>query len=229
MAIQLFWADLDMPPYPYEALAESLSATERARAARYPDLQTRRRWVTARGLLRHGLARRTGVEPRALPLATSPRGKPHLADGPSFNLSYSGVHLLIGVAPRGRVGVDVEMRCAMTDLDALANACCTPREAAAILALPDAPPDRDRTAAFFRTWVCKEAILKAVGTGITASPAAFEMRHDGGQGNRVARVRCPGEQQATWRVHAVPAPAGAEAALAWDSPELEPAVVPWLE
>src|SRR5690606_30199299 len=105
-AIEIFWADLDRPPRPYETLAGCLTPDERERAGRYRHAVLRRRWIAARGALRHCLANRTGIEPHAVRLVVSPRGKPHLAGGPTFNLSHSGRHLLIAVAPHGRVGVD---------------------------------------------------------------------------------------------------------------------------
>ena len=227
MAIEMFWADLDLPPLPYETLAVSLTPDELERAGRYRNAVLRRRWITARGALRHCLANRTGIEPGAIRLLVSPRGKPRLDGGPSFNLSHSGRHLLIAVTPVGRVGVDVEQRRAVPDLDSLAALVCTPGEAEAIRALPDATPARERSRAFIRTWVCKEALAKAIGAGVTVPLETFEMRHDGGRGNRLLRARWPAEESARWQVHAVDAPPRTEAAIAWDDPGLEPTVVSW--
>lgn len=227
MTIQIFWADLDLPPRPYETLEGSLTPDELERAGQYRNAVLRRRWITARGALRHCLANGTGIEPRALRLLVSPRGKPRLAGGPSFNLSHSGRHLLIAVAPLGRVGVDVEQHRAVPDLVSLMTLVCTPGEAEAIRALPDTAPARERSRAFIRTWVCKEALAKGIGAGVTAPLDTFEMRHDGGRGNRLLKAGWPAEQCARWQVHAVDAPPRMEAAIAWDCPGLEPAVVSW--
>lgn len=226
VAVRLYWADLDLPPCPFEALKECLAPGELARAARYAHADLRRRWITARGALRHCLASWTGADPRALTLDASPRGKLRLAGGPAFNLSHSGRHLLIAMAPAGRVGVDVEAR-AVADPEPLVRQACSRREAEAICALPDTAPERPRTTAFIRTWVRKEALVKAFGAGVTVPLAAFEVRHDTGQGNLLRSVKWPGEQLAQWQVRALAAPPGMEAAVAWDTPEFEPGVVPW--
>lgn len=200
-AIDLLWANLDAPPLPLEALEEALDPGERQRAERFRDPRLRSRWIAGRGLLRHLLSRRQGCPPPELPLLTSDRGKPYLDDGLSFNLSHSGPHLLVALAPGGRIGADVEVLRPVDDLEGLARRSFAPAEVRAILSYSrdssdpggshsgarNSPPgesdsdpgpgDRvdDRVRAFLRTWVRKEAFVKGVGLGVSAPLDAFEV------------------------------------------------------
>jgi phosphopantetheinyl transferase len=92
-----------------------------------------------------------------------PNGKPHLTDGgPSFNASDSGDFVVVALA-RADVGVDIELRRSLTRRDRLARRICTDRE---LEQLKQAPED-ERDQRLLRLWTCKEAALKAIGTGLS--------------------------------------------------------------
>jgi 4'-phosphopantetheinyl transferase len=160
------WAvDLDAPG----AAAESLSADERARAARFARAQDGRRWAAARGVLRALLAVYAGAEPAALRFALGPHGKPALAcagdGGPDvrFNLSHSGEVALIAFALGRELGVDVELpRRPLGDVAALAARVLGAQEAERLRALEA----RERERAFLRAWTRHEALVKCRGVGI---------------------------------------------------------------
>jgi len=139
-----------------------LAAEEQERAAASaPPVQ--QRFILGRGLLRLLLSRYLGCPPAALPLARSDRGKPYLPDQPwHFNLAHSGDLLLYAIA-RHPVGIDVERVRPLKTL-ALARRWFRPSEAAALAALPPV----QQPAAFFATWTCKEACVKATGAGLAA-------------------------------------------------------------
>lgn len=144
-----------------------LSADERERAARgRPDV--RRRFVACRGRLRLMLARLLGVEPRNVKFCYGEYGKPSLegedAHGWRFNVSHSGDVAIIAVS-RSEVGVDLELADGRGSLDSLASS------APAILAESErlvwlTLPSHERIESLLRTWVAKEALLKAMGCGI---------------------------------------------------------------
>jgi 4'-phosphopantetheinyl transferase len=151
------------------APAESLSAPERARAARFVRDDDRRRWIAARAALRTLLAAYADVDPRALSFVEGLHGKPALADEDGranelrFNLSHSGDLALIAVALDREVGVDVELPRRAVDHVAIARRVLTADEADRIEAIEDA---EQRERAFLRAWVRWEAILKCRGIGI---------------------------------------------------------------
>jgi 4'-phosphopantetheinyl transferase len=70
---------------------------------------------------------------------------------------------LIAITRVGAIGVDVEALTPFGDLAAVARRWFSPTEQAALSALP---PDR-RLAGFYRLWTRKEAVVKALGLGMT--------------------------------------------------------------
>jgi 4'-phosphopantetheinyl transferase len=159
------------------ALADEavLSQEERARAARFRFERDRARFVATRAALRQLLAAHLGQAPAALTFAAGPQGKPRLAglagERLRFNVSHSGDVALLALALDGEVGADVEQHRPETDVDALAPTVFTARELSAYRDL-DA---RVRRAAFFGLWAGKEAVLKALGSGLSVSPRRVEL------------------------------------------------------
>jgi 4'-phosphopantetheinyl transferase len=78
---------------------------------------------------------------------------------------------LIAVTKGCEVGVDVERLRPVRHLEHIAQRYFHPAETTAILAAR--PAERD--AAFLRGWTGKEAVLKALGRGITGSFAEFQV------------------------------------------------------
>ncbi len=169
--VRLWLVDLDHPIADQDLRA--LAPDELDRAARFVHDSHRRRYGVARARLRQLLATATGTSPAALQLRPGRDGKPRLAEtapgrAPAFSLSHCEHLGLVGIAPDGDIGVDIELIRPMPEFDALARDHFTPAERAALQSLP--PAQRD--AGFLRAWTRKEACLKAVGCGLTATAAA---------------------------------------------------------
>ena len=115
--------------------------------------------------LRLLLSQYTGEAPQSMRFTRGPYGKP-LLDGHSnlsFNVSHSGTRALIAISTRRIVGIDIEQVNFMLDWRPLADLVCTDGERLAIAHLPEI----QKVAMFFRYWTAKEALLKALGLGIT--------------------------------------------------------------
>lgn len=156
---------------PPEALQDSLSDSERQRAARFVFARDRRRYLAAHCALRQLLAARTGLSADALRFVEGPHGKPalqgeHLC---AFNLSHSEDIALIALADDGEIGVDVEMLRAMPDATELAERNFSASECAELAATR--PDQQDQ--AFLLGWTRKEACLKAIGSGLSIAPHIF--------------------------------------------------------
>jgi 4'-phosphopantetheinyl transferase len=110
--IDVWTVGLDAPPAEREALAETLSAEERQRAARFHFDRDRERFTAARGSLRRLLGSYCGRPPRELVFTYGQRGKPALADKDGedlrFNLAHASGRALIAVTRGREVGVDLE-------------------------------------------------------------------------------------------------------------------------
>ncbi|MGU7775031.1 4'-phosphopantetheinyl transferase family protein [Burkholderia sp. MR1-5-21] len=154
----------------------ALSDAERARAGRFLRREDTVRSAATRAALRDVLGPQLGVAPHAVALVVGESGRPALDPAHrahraplDFNVSHAGDHALIAWSPACRVGVDIE-RCGRTsDWRALTREVCTRAEAAYLDSLP-APARAD---AFMRVWAAKEALLKALGTGIVGGLSAF--------------------------------------------------------
>lgn len=128
----------------------------------------------ARVATRIMLARYCGASPVQLRFASGPFGKPELVDARlSFSLSRRGNLALLAVATKGRLGVDIEMRRPLPELEAIAAMLHrAEREKLA------RTPESEREDCFFRIWTRKEAALKALGTGLANGLDEFCVTRD---------------------------------------------------
>lgn len=155
-----------------------LDHAERERAARLRIDSDRLRFTSARAALRRIAARHLGADPRSIRFTHGAHGKPELVGAAGLlrlNVSHSGTLALVALSRGEEVGVDVERHRRDVDVDGLAAIVCTVRERAMLCAL--AP--EERRAAFFDVWTRKEAVLKALGRGLTLAPDRVEVA-DGG-------------------------------------------------
>ena len=147
-------------------------------------------------------------------IARTERGKPH---APSlahfdFNLTHAREQVLIAVAREQPVGVDLERIDREIEIDDIARRYFSAAEADALEALA---PER-KLAAFLRLWTLKEAVLKALGEGISfgLDRVAFALDADGVP-SRIATIAPEAGAPAEWRLARIDAARGHVGALAW--------------
>jgi len=139
-----------------------LSAADRARAADLSDVTVRAEWVATHIALRLLIERAAGTQCRRATFVRSERGKPHLDGAPlAFSISHAPGLALIGLAPGGSIGVDVE-RTRRVRVGEARRA----RIEEAGAALSTAPLPTKGNARFLQAWVRLEALAKADGCGI---------------------------------------------------------------
>ena len=194
---------VDLAPHAtHEARAfEWLNAEERARSGRFLHAGSRRRFTLCRAALRAVLCHRLACDGQQLTFGTSSYGKPfarvdEMPNPISFNVSHSGSHGLIAVAPHGRLGVDVEERISRDDLGRLTDAVLGPSEEREFARLCG----KRRTHFFFRMWTLKEALIKAIGVGFSQDPAKFEVPLAVRRGAKTGTLRFPSLPRTEWRV-----------------------------
>lgn len=192
----------------WRRLDSVLSPDERDRGGRLRRSEDRRRFVAARGLLRHVLAAYAGAAPEQLRFTYGPMGRPrlagpHAAEDLSFNLSHARHVLLVGVA-RGRpLGVDLEPIRPLSHLGALQRRVFSEGERETI----DRLPAGERLTAFFSGWTRKEAFAKAVGDGVWASLGRVEVSVTPGDPPRLLKLDGSSDAAAGWSLfHVEPAP-----------------------
>lgn len=168
------------------APAGILTESELARAAAFRFPEDAARWASYRAALRRILGGALGMPPGDVPLALTEAGKPVLAaphHGLHFSLSHCDDLALVALCADGTVGIDVEPLGRAVELAGCEPVFCHPEE---ILALPVAAEARHD--ALLDLWTAKEALLKALGTGLLHPPESIQIRLD----EPVPSVRCDG-------------------------------------
>jgi 4'-phosphopantetheinyl transferase len=164
--VQVWVAGLDVADARYQDLLRTLSPEEHRRAEDLPA-SLARKFIVARGILRELLSGFTGTPPQKLSFQYGDAGKPSLADHDiNFNVSHSADLALFAFAPDRPVGVDVENERPVRRLLDVAQRFMTEEEVRSLAAT--SPEDRDAT--FLRSWVTREARLKAQGKGVWSGP-----------------------------------------------------------
>jgi 4'-phosphopantetheinyl transferase len=164
--VQVWVAGLDVADSRYQDLLRTLSPEEHRRAEDLP-VSLGRKFIVARGILRDLLSGFTGTAPQKLRFQYGDAGKPSLADHDiNFNVSHSADLGLFAFAPDRPVGVDVENERPVRRLLDVAQRFMTEEEVRSLAAT--SPEDRDAT--FLRSWVTREARLKAQGKGVWSGP-----------------------------------------------------------
>lgn len=87
-----------------------------------------------------------------------------------FNISHCDDLVAVALGERSRIGLDVE-DIHTIDIEDF-RSCFTPHEWEDILA------SKNRYQRFFYYWTRKEAVLKAIGSGLLIHPSSFEALHD---------------------------------------------------
>ncbi|QDU21505.1 4'-phosphopantetheinyl transferase family protein [Urbifossiella limnaea] len=208
--------DLNCPPVAADLLASLLTEDERARAERYRVKEVRDQFTLARGALRRLLGGYLDLAPQRVPIVVAAGGKPELASGGlHFNLTHTPGLALVAVAGV-RVGVDAEKRRTIPDADGLVKRFFSPAERAVYHDLSAAV----RPDAFYRGWVCKEAVIKAAGATMHVLDA-FDVELDPARPAAVLAARHPQLAGSAWAVADwCPAP-GYSAAVAVEDDSVE--------
>ncbi|MBL7923170.1 MAG: 4'-phosphopantetheinyl transferase superfamily protein [Bacteroidia bacterium] len=142
-----------------------LQADEQQRAARLLRPALRKTYQVQHHLLRQYLSGFLGVAPLSLDFETNPFGKPSLkTEKIRFSLSRSGNTMAFYFGP-GEAGIDIEIIRDAGRYEGIARQHFHPSEQALIKNSLD----------FFTIWTRKEALLKAIGTGLTERLSAFDV------------------------------------------------------
>ncbi|MFV2119377.1 4'-phosphopantetheinyl transferase family protein [Streptomyces sp. Act-28] len=139
----------------------------------------------------------------------APHGRPRFAHGTpppvDYSVSHTEEHLLVAVTGHGAVGVDIEGRSSLRDVDDLSRAVLTAAEREHFATLPA----QARTGRLLTAWTRKEAAMKLTGLGLRASPRHLDVR-----GPLVSAGPIPRWPDTPVHLYDLPAPEGHAAALA---------------
>ena len=184
-----------------------LSAEERARVQAMPAADVRTQHAVGRALLRLVAAGAAQCDPVGIAIAIADEGKPGLVQMPELGVSVAHCRRMVVVAAchGAAVGVDIEApRPTVARSRKIAERRFASTEAAALRALPDAAV----ADWFVRAWTIKEAVGKAVGTGVIPALSGAVVA---GSADDLALVEVWTDPPANaWSLHQLPAPDGDE-------------------
>ncbi len=192
---------------------QSLDETERARAARFRFERDRQRFVAGRGGVRRLLSRYVNEPPDSLSLLVEEGGRPFLRGrAVNFNFSRSEAWGLLTVSRTGILGADIEAVRMKDDLADTAQRFFASGE----LDVLDKLSGASWTAGFFNCWTRKEAVVKAVGTGLAAPLDAFDVALHPDQPARILRAEGAVAAAHGWTMRAFSPVDGYAAAIVTD-------------
>ena len=138
-----------------------LHPSEVKQVLRYRQSDDQLRYTATRVVLRHLLSITLRVSPDEIKILKGKYGKPYVDNGPYFNVSHSKNQVLIALSYSQPVGVDIEYKRTISDLELLALRVCSKVE------LSKFNKHYLNEDIFYRLWTAKEAVLKAKGYGIS--------------------------------------------------------------
>ncbi len=140
-----------------------MSSDERERAQKF--IRGKEEYIASRWLLRKVLGQYLQQAPASLVFSRGEKGKPYIANNSiRFNLSHSDHWAVLALAQDMELGVDIEQIRNSRDLLGIAENYYHPDEFAQ---LRQRQGDEELRF-FYQLWTLKEALLKAMGVGISA-------------------------------------------------------------
>lgn len=169
----VWWAAAGEPAAP-TAPPSLLDSTERQRWGTFWQAADRQRYAVGVVLTRLVVGAALGQRPEAVVIdrrcgwCERPHGRPVVAGGPAVSVSHAGGLVGVAIGPPADiglcVGLDVEPVGATAHVEEVAADLLSSAEHDALAGV------QDRPGAVLRTWVRKEAALKAIGRGLADDP-----------------------------------------------------------
>lgn len=173
--VHIWLIALKSPHPPLPMLRALLDADEHRRADQFRSLRDSARFVVAHAALRSILARYLSLEPEAVRFARHGSAKPALDPRMGaelrFNFTHSHDLALCALSRSREVGIDLEQIQPDVSYEAIATTFFSNREQHALASLP--PTQRSR--GFYHCWTRKEALVKALGVGLTLPLQGFDV------------------------------------------------------
>jgi 4'-phosphopantetheinyl transferase len=155
----------DFPESEIQRLWSSLNTWERTKSQRFNREKERVSYILVHGLLRNLLNNFLGIPPEGIKFRYNQFGKPFVTGAGKkifFNMSHSSDISVLGFDPDSEIGVDVEKINQNVDYEVIARHFFTQNEISYIY-----HEKGNAIRRFYEIWTRKEALLKALGIGIT--------------------------------------------------------------
>ena len=167
-------------------LYKSILDSETVQKARWFKFEgDQNKYIICQGILRLLLADYLKIKTSEIIISSQKKGKPFVAnDNPVFfNMSDSGSVCVYAFSKFCELGIDIEKKRNLPDLEELIKKNLTKKEIEYINKKP-----AEKTNNFFRFWTIKEAYLKAIGEGMRLTPDKLEFNIDGSKIKLIAGI-----------------------------------------
>lgn len=169
--IDIFFAETRDLHLKYHEIRRYISYDEHIRAEKFVSDKDRKTYVTCHGILRLILAQYLRLDPLDISFRKGINNKPKLDGNPIyFNLTHAKEAFAIAVSRDYYVGIDLEQFNKEIEIHSISRNFFSKREYEFIFQSETGTIQR-----FFLLWTRKEALLKALGTGITNDLKSVEL------------------------------------------------------
>jgi len=213
--VGIFGVGIDLQSFSdkgWATLSPFVTSSEMERARRFHRHQDGTNHLAGRGLVRILLAKGNGIVLEEF--QTNSWGKPVLPEcGFEFSISHAGNVVWVALCRSAAVGIDVEE---LNKIIAPHDLCKVfhPLECAEIQGLPE----DEAKIAFLRCWTRKEAVVKALGQGLSATLDNFRVRTD--EANKDWLIERPVCASANWTCADLQFGKGYQVSLAAMAPQM---------
>lgn len=200
--VHIWQADLAHYTTKISEFWQLLSEREKQRAERFKFDEHRQNFIVSKAILRKILASYVQVSPAEIQFGENVQGKPYLQYPAQrdifFNTSHSHARAIYAIARHQEVGIDIEyMQNRHHDLLEIAERFFSPEENKDLQNLQKA----EKFQAFFRGWTRKEAVIKAMGFGMSYPCNQFSVNIAAKQSPQKVIFQDVKQQKIGWRVY----------------------------
>lgn len=156
-----------------------LSKEEKENANKFKNDYHRKCYILSHIILRLLLSKYTGISPKLIEIHKNKYGKPFIKSHKlKFNLSHSKAKLAIAIC---EIGIDIEYVNPNFDIHEILDITLSENEKMNIMRLKPSLQKKQ----FYLYWTEKEALLKAMGTGINMDLTKLEISNDTIDNNKI--------------------------------------------
>jgi 4'-phosphopantetheinyl transferase len=158
----------------FSAMSKYISDSDKSRADKFHFDDDRDTWLLCHTLLRIVIAEKLNIDPANLLIIKDKNNKPLIKGDPLFfSISHTRDAFCFVISDRFRVGIDLEKVNRNIDFESIAETFFSRDEREFIMGSSTGSRER-----FFLLWTRKEALLKAIGTGIIPNLQGIEVFRD---------------------------------------------------
>jgi len=169
--IEVFFAETKELSLNYSEFRHCFNKADSLKAAKFHSDSDRETYLYCHTLLRMFLSDKLKMNPDEISFGSGKFNKPFLnGDRLYFNISHTRDSFAFAVTEHNSVGIDLEKSDRKIDLKSISKRFFSRDENEFISEYPDKTIER-----FFLLWTRKEALLKALGTGIITNPGGLEV------------------------------------------------------